>query len=255
MKIATLNINSINARLELLTDWLRTASPDVVFLQEIKTTADNFPFLELQMAGYHAEIVGQKSYNGVAVLSKEKTKVVSTTLEGFDISQARYLEVELSSKISLASVYMPNGNPKTSDKFQNKLSFMNAFNKHAKKLLLEKEYVVFGGDFNVILKDSDVYQPELFKNNALTDETARNHLTALEYMGFYDAYRMLHTDSGYTFWNYTARAFEADFGMRIDYLFLSPKMADLLQECFVEKSLRAAEKPSDHAPLVALFDM
>jgi len=255
MKIATFNINSINARLELLVSWLHTVSPDVVLLQEIKTTADNFPFLELQMAGYHAELVGQKSYNGVAVLSKEKTKVVCTALQGFDSSQARYLEVELSSNMSFASVYMPNGNPKTSDKFKDKLSFMSAFNKHAKKLLLEKEYVVLGGDFNVILQDNDVYQPELFKNNALTDESARKHLTALTYMGFYDAYRMLHTDSGYTFWDYTARAFESDFGMRIDYLFLSPKMADLLQECFVDKSLRSGAKPSDHTPLVALFDV
>ena len=256
MKIATLNINSINAHLPALINWLLQVSPDIVFLQEIKTDVNGFPFLELQMAGFYAEVLGQKGYNGVAILSKKKLGLNSYNLPCFDNSESRYLEMLLDNKICLVSVYMPNGNPKPSDKFDQKLAFMKAFNARAKSLLFKYDYVVLGGDFNVILEDTDVFDPQLFKNNALTDECARGYITALKYMGYYDAYRMVHEkDSGYTYWDYGARSFDNDFGMRIDYFFVSPKMCDCLKNCSVDKSLRAAERPSDHTALVADFDL
>ncbi len=256
MKIATFNINSINARLPLLLDWLSKVSPDVVMLQEIKTEFNSFPFFEINMAGYQAKVLGQKGYNGVAILSKTNVNVVCENLPNFEDVQARYLEVNVNHQLKLGCVYMPNGNPKPGDKFLYKLDFMKAFNKHAQKLLIENEYVLLGGDFNVIATDFDVYNPDLFKTNALTDEIVRSHLKTLEYMGYYDIYRNFNPkQNGYTFWDYTQSAFENDFGLRIDYFFGSSKMMDCTLNCEIDRSLRIKEKPSDHTPLVAEFDI
>ncbi len=258
MKIATYNVNSVNARLPSLTDWLKKAEPDIVLLQEIKTEFAGFPFFELQALGYEAKIIGQKSYNGVAVLSRKKIEVVHEGLPGFEDENARYLEVTTQG-IRAACVYLPNGNPPYNDpdddsKFQYKLKFMEALYKHAQKLLDYREKVVLGGDFNVILTDNDVYNPSLFVNNALFRKEVKERLMAIKYLGFCDSFRDLHPEqNGYTYWDYSGNAFNLDLGMRIDYLFLSPLLADSLKSCDVDKSARKAEKPSDHTPLIAEF--
>lgn len=259
MKIAAFNVNSVNARIENLIKWLDTAAPDIVLLQEIKTEFNTFPFFDLQVAGYDAKILGQKSYNGVAVISRHKITVVEEGLPNFEDENSRYLEaiVEVKGeKVRVASIYLPNGNPPYNNpddtsKFEYKLKWMDALYNHAKELLRLNETVVLGGDFNVILTDEDVYNPELFRNNALFREEVKQRLTALKYLGFYDAYRSLHPQEiGYTYWDYSGNALQADYGMRIDYLFLSPKAVDKLVSCEVDKAPRMAAKPSDHTPLV-----
>ena len=263
MKISTFNINSVNARLPILTDWLKKTAQDVVLLQEIKTESADFPFFDLKTIGYESKILGQKSYNGVAVLSPYKMSVVQEGLPGFEDENARYLEVLVEcpeAPVRAVSVYLPNGNPPQNNpddtsKFEYKISFMNALYNRAQKLLQTGEKVVLGGDFNVILSEREVYDAKMFLNNALFKESVKQRLTALKYLGFYDAFRTLHPhEIGYTFWDYAARSFEADLGMRIDYLFLSPALADQLESCFVDKAPRQAPKPSDHTPLTAVFD-
>lgn len=258
MIIATYNVNSINARLENLLEWLEKNQPDVVLLQEIKTEFNGFPFFELQTKGYEAKILGQKSYNGVAILSKHKLEVTSEGLPDFADENARYLEANVNvdgQEWRVASIYLPNGNPPYNNpdddsKYDYKLKWMEALYKHATKLLELRQPVVLGGDFNVILTDKDVYDPKMFKNNALFREEVKQRLKALEYLGYYDAFRCLHPNEiGYTYWDYAGAALHNDLGMRIDYLFLSPEAADRLECAEVDKSPRKAAKPSDHTVL------
>lgn len=260
MKIATYNVNSINARLPNLLAWLERAKPDVVLLQEIKCEFNAFPFFDLQLAGYEAKILGQKSYNGVAVLSRGKIVVTQEGLPGFADENSRYLEAVVDcggEKVRVASIYLPNGNPPYNNpddesKFVYKLAWMDAFYAHARQLLESGEKVVLGGDYNVILTDNDVYNPELFRGNALFRDEVRQRLKAVEFLGYYDAFRCLHPrENGYTYWDYAGNALALDNGMRIDYLWLSPKAADALKSCAVDGSARAGDKPSDHTPLVA----
>ena len=259
MKFATYNINSINARIQNLLSWLKSAQSDVVLLQEIKCLENDFPWLEIQAAGYDAQVWGQKSYNGVAVLSRRKIKTMYKGLPQFEDENARYLEVEIESDkepIVVASLYLPNGNPpynapNDESKFEYKLRWMEALYARAKDLLQQGKIVLLGGDYNVILTDDDVYNPELFKNNALCREEVRQCFKAIEYLGWYDAYRALHPkDIGYTYWDYSGNALAADWGMRIDYFMLSPKAVDALEDCYVDKNPRLADRPSDHTPLI-----
>ncbi len=263
MKIATYNVNSVNARLPNLLKWLGEAVPDVVLLQEIKCEFNDFPRFDLQLAGYDIRMLGQKSYNGVAVLSRYKIKSVREGLPGFEDENARYLEAVLDvdgAELIVAAVYLPNGNPPYNNpdddsKFVYKLRWMEAFYQHTRELLDSGKKVVLGGDYNVILTDNDVYDPAAFRNNALCREEVRQRFTAVLYQGWYDAYRVKHPDeAGYTFWDYSGNALNADWGMRIDYFLLSPKAVDALVDCYVDKSPRLGEKPSDHTPLVLELD-
>lgn len=272
VKIATYNVNSVNARLENLCAWLQSEQPDVVLLQEIKCEFNGFPFFEISAAGYDAKILGQKSYNGVAILSRYKIKIESENLPEFKDEQARYLEAEIQlkhNKLKVASVYLPNGNPPYNDvsdtlKFDYKLVWMDAFAQRAKKLLHSSDPVILGGDFNIIKTDKDVYNPELFRGNALFRPEVIDRLRAIEYQGWSDAFLlsqmkssavMEKTENGYTYWDYAGGAFPADLGLRIDYLFLSPKAADRLDKCWVDKSPRQSAKPSDHTALVAELNL
>ncbi|MBQ8661474.1 MAG: exodeoxyribonuclease III [Alphaproteobacteria bacterium] len=260
MIIATYNVNSINARLENLLEWLNKNRPDIMLLQEIKTEFNAFPFLELRAAGYEAEILGQKSYNGVAVLSRHKIKVRERGLPGIEDESARYLEAEIDDGRQgciAAAVYLPNGNPpynspEDDSRYAYKLRWMEALYAHAEKLLELRRPVILGGDFNVIMTDRDVYAPDEYRGNALFREEVKQRLAALQYLGFYDAFRLLHPqENGYTYWDYAGAALQNDFGMRIDYLFLSPDAADRLKSCEVDKAPRLGGKPSDHTVLKA----
>lgn len=262
MKVATYNVNSINARLPNLLKFLAREKPDIVVLQEIKCSFNDFPLFEVNSAGYNAKFIGQKSYNGVALLSPHKISKVVEGLPDFEDENARYLEADVfinGESVRVVSLYLPNGNPPYNDpddesKFEYKLKWMNAFYARAAKLLESGQKVILGGDYNVILTDFDVYNPEMFRNNALFREEVKQRLKALEYLGYYDAFRCLNPqETGYTYWDYTGSALAADQGMRIDYLMLSPKAVDVLQDCWVDHQTRADDKPSDHAPLIAVL--
>ena len=262
MKIATLNINSINAHLGDLCLWLTTNKPDILLLQEIKTEFNNFPFWDLQMVGYEAKILGQKSYNGVAVLSKTPLTVVQENLPNFTDENARYLEVETTiknQKYTFASIYLPNGNPpqtapNDTSRFEYKLKWMDAFLSHAENLLKKEKNVILGGDFNIILTSRDVYNSDLFKDSPLYRQEVWSRLNKLMFMGYTDTFRSLYPqNNGYTYWDYGPTAFTNDLGLRIDYIFLSPNMADYLTDCSVDRQLRSKEKSSDHTVLTAKF--
>ena len=255
MKIATFNINSRNARLDIFLPWLRQSSADIVLLQEIKTQVDSFPFFEINAAGYNVEVLGQKAYNGVAVLSKEKINVRTKVLPDFLYDEARYLEVETNGMI-VSSVYMPNGNPLGSEKYKKKLKFMDCFYEHARQLKMQSDKIIFGGDFNVVLTNFDVYNPSVYKNDAIFQDEVKRKLKALEYLGYFDAYRTLYqNETGYTYWDYGSSAFVNDFGLRLDYILCSALMLEKLVGCTVDKNLRKAQKPSDHTPVIAEFEV
>lgn len=262
MKIATYNVNSINARIDNLMNYLKEETPDIVFLQEIKTEFNSFPFFDLKILGYDAKVFGQKSYNGVAILSKFNMTVREENLPNFEDENARYLEVEIEVegiKYILASVYLPNGNPPYNNpdddtKKKYKLKWMEAFYYHAENLLKLNRPIIFGGDFNVIMTDNDVYNPKEFLNNALFLPEVRQRLRALQYLGYYDAYRSLYpVDSGYTFWDYSGAALTNDMGMRIDYFWMNALAFDRLTDVVVNKKTRIDNKPSDHTVLQAIL--
>lgn len=262
MKIATYNVNSINARIENLINWLNKELPDIVLLQEIKSEFNSFPFFDLQALGYEAKILGQKSYNGVAILSRHKIKIVREGLPCFDDENSRYLEADVKvdgTNYRVASIYVPNGNPPYNNpndesKWIYKLKWMEAFYNHAKNLSQLREPIILGGDFNVIMTDNDVYNPEEYRNNALFRPEVVQRLKAFEYLGFYDAYRVKNKkDSGYTFWDYAGGALQNDMGMRIDYLWLNSYAVDKLETVEVDKTTRHDVKPSDHTVLKAVL--
>ncbi|MBO6281464.1 MAG: exodeoxyribonuclease III [Alphaproteobacteria bacterium] len=262
MKIATLNINSVNARLTNLIDWLVQNKPDIMLLQEIKTEFNNFPFFDIQAAGYDVKILGQKSYNGVAVLSRFPLRITTENLPDFPDDNARYLECETTigkHTYTIASIYLPNGNPpynnpSDTSKFVYKLKWMDAFLKRADYLIKQNKKVILAGDFNVIMSNLDVYNPELFAGNALFRPEVQNRLRLLSRLGYCDTYRRLYPQTaGYTFWDYTGNAFQNDLGMRIDYIFTAPFLTDRLLDCTIDRDFRKRDKASDHTILIAEF--
>lgn len=255
MLIATWNVNSIKARLPNVLDWLNRARPDVVLLQELKCQDENFPFLEIEAAGYRAEVHGQKSYNGVAILSRHPIEAVTRGLPEPDgDEQARYIEATIGGW-RLASLYLPNGNPTPGEKFDYKLRWMRRLIDHAKTLLAQGTPFVLAGDYNVCPTDDDVYDPPNWRNDALCRPESRALFRELVHLGLTDAFRALHPEPHrYTFWDYQAGAWQRDNGLRIDHLLLSPQAADRLVECDIDKGPRGCEKASDHTPIWIRLD-
>ena len=253
IKVATFNVNSVKARLPRVLGWLKHAKPDVALLQEIKCLDDAFPALEFEDMGYNVAVRGQKTYNGVAILSKFPLEDVVKELPGeADDDQARYIEAFVSCDIPLrvASVYVPNGNPVDSEKFPFKLRWLERLRKHAKALLKNEEVLVIGGDYNVAPTDDDVYDPESWANDALCRPESRNAYRAIVNLGYTDAFRALHHEPHeYTYWDYQGGAWNKDHGLRIDHLLLSPQAADRLEKSGIDKKERGKEKASDHVPL------
>ena len=250
LRIAAWNVNSLKARLEHVLAWLRATAPDVVLLQETKLIDAAFPFEFLGDAGYNAVSVGQKTYNGVAVLSKSPIDVIAAALPGDpDDTQARYLEV-FTCGVRVASIYAPNGNPIDSSKFLYKLAWLNRFALHTQTLLASEDAFVLGGDFNIAPSDDDVYDPIGWQNDALCRPETRAQWRRTLYLGLTDAIRAIHPGGhAYTWWDYRAGAWPADRGLRIDHLLLSPRTADRLHSAGVDRTPRGWEKPSDHAPV------
>jgi exodeoxyribonuclease-3 len=251
MKIATWNVNSIKARLPRVLEWLAEAAPDVVLLQETKTVAEGFPELEIGELGYNVAVVGQKSYNGVAILAKRPIEDVTSALPGDEADEeARYIEAVVDG-VRVASIYLPNGNPIDGPKFPYKLAWMERLYDHARTLLDYEEAVVLGGDYTVAPADADVYDPADMAGDALCQPESRARFRAILHLGLTEAYRALHPGPGaYSFWDYQKGRWQRDEGLRIDHLLLSPQAADRLEACDIDKGPRGhREKPSDHTPV------
>ena len=254
MKIVTWNINGVRARIANLLHWLQEANPDIVCLQEIKTLDEGFPRLEVEALGYHVETLGQKGFNGVAILSKLRFDEVNRGLPGDDADDhARFIEGVFSTDrgaLRVVSLYLPNGNPVGDPvKFPYKLAWMERLERWASERLELEEPLVMAGDYNVIPEPVDARFPENWVNDALFQPATRQAFRRLENIGFTEAVRAT-TDAGvYTFWDYQAGAWQKDNGIRIDHLLLSPEAANLLTGTSIDKHVRAWEKPSDHVPV------
>lgn len=255
MRIATYNVNGIKARLPRLIEYLEEQKPDVVCLQELKSSDDTFPELEIRAAGYGAVWHGQKGFNGVAVLAKGADPVERRRgLPGDpDDTHSRYLEAEVNGVV-VASIYLPNGNPAPGPKFDYKLLWMERLCAHARELLAEERPVVLAGDYNVIPTDSDTFSVSAMAHDALMQPESRQAFRRLLHQGWTDALKTRHPVAPmWTFWDYQAGCWQRDAGFRIDHLLLSPLAADRLVDAGVDKSYRGREKASDHAPTWAVL--
>ena len=250
MKIASWNVNSIRARIDHVTAWIKLQQPDVLLLQELKAT--EFPALVFQALGYESVAVTQKSYNGVAVLSRYPMETINTTLAGDEAdSHARYLELTFEG-IRMVNIYLPNGNPVGTEKFAYKLAWMDRLLQKMSAWQKEDVPVLVGGDFNVIPEDIDCHKPSSWIRDALFQPEPRSRYRALLDLGYTDAFRFLHPGEvgQFTFWDYFRQAFEHNRGIRIDHFLLSPKVAERLQSCVIDRGPRAQERPSDHTPIM-----
>jgi exodeoxyribonuclease-3 len=253
MKIATWNVNSLKVRLDHVLSWLTTAKPDVLCLQELKLVDEAFPAAAFSDAGYQSAVHGQKTYNGVAILSRLPLEDVMRGLPGDPAdTQARYIEAVIGgpSPVRVASIYLPNGNPLGTDKYPYKLAWMKRLKAHAAQLLALEERLVLGGDYNVIPRDVDCWDPAVWRGDALFALDTRLSFNAFAALGLTDAVRACHAEPGlYSFWDYQAGAWQKNWGIRIDHLMLSPQAADRLKAAGIDKPVRAWEQPSDHVPV------
>ena len=259
MRIATWNVNSINARLELVLAWFEAAAPDVACLQEIKCVDEKFPTEAFERLGYNVAVHGQKTYNGVAMLSKTPLEDVRRGLpDGEGDDHARYIEAVVSgpTPVRVASIYLPNGNPVASEKFGYKLAWMARLHAHARELLTLEEPLALLGDYNVIPEPRDAEHPKNWEGDALFQPQTREAFRALKWLGLTEAYLQADGAPGaYTFWDYQAGAWQRNNGIRIDHALLSPQAADLLRGVSIHRDVRGWEKPSDHVPLMIELDL
>jgi len=257
MKIATWNVNSILARLPLVTRWLEAAQPDVLCIQETKCTDDKFPVLELKAVGYDCLLFGQQTYNGVAIISRAGCAAAQTVQRGFpgddSSSHARLLSAEISG-IHIVNVYIPNGQMVGSEKYQFKLKWMNRLREFLDASYDNSTPVLLCGDFNVAPEERDVHDPRLWQNRILFSEPEKAALQHIKDWGFTDTFR-LHTAEGghYSWWDYRAGGFRRNLGLRIDHIWVSEPLAKRNTKTWIDKETRAWERPSDHAPVVAEY--
>ena len=260
MRIATWNVNSIRQRLENLLTWLKECSPEIVCLQETKCTDEAFPRLEIESLGYNVVTHGQKTFNGVALLSKLPFDETKSGLAGDDEdAHARFIEGVVTLKrgvMRVACLYLPNGNPAPGDKYTYKLKWMSRLLEYSRERLKAEEPLVLAGDFNVIPAAPDVYNPAAWVNDALFLRPTRERFRALTNLGLTDAIRAVSDASDlYTFWDYQAGAFQKNDGIRIDHVMLSPQAADRLADAGIDRHVRGWEKPSDHVPVYVDLDI
>jgi len=260
MKIASFNINGIKARIDALPAWLDEAQPDVAILQEIKSVDENFPRELFEERGYQVETHGQKSFNGVAILSKLPLEDVTRGLPGDDADeQARYIEATVigeHSALRLCGLYLPNGNPAPGPKYDYKLAWMERLQARAEALLALEEPFLMAGDYNIIPQDEDAKRPEAWREDALALPQSRAAYRRIVNLGLTEAFRARTQGPGhYTFWDYQAGAWNRDDGIRIDHFLLSPQCADRLTDCQIDKHVRGGEKPSDHVPIWITLDI
>ncbi|NHM20440.1 exodeoxyribonuclease III [Tritonibacter mobilis] len=268
MKIASFNINGIKARVNALADWLDEAQPDVAVLQEIKSVDEAFPRAMFEERGYNVETHGQKSFNGVAILSKLPLEDVRRGLPGDDSDeQARWIEATVVGKqaIRICGLYLPNGNPVelnddgtpvAGGKYAYKLGWMERLKARAAELMAEEMPALMAGDYNIIPQAEDAKRPEAWREDALHRPESRAAFQRIVNLGFTEAFRARTRGPGhYTFWDYQAGAWNRDDGIRIDHFLLTPQAADLLRDCQIDKDIRGREKPSDHVPIWVDLDL
>ncbi len=254
MKIASFNINGIKARLPALLDWLQSAEPDVVLVQEIKSMDENFPREPIEDLGYTVETHGQKGFNGVAILSKLPLEDIKRGLPGDpDDEQARWIEATVigdKTAVRLCCLYLPNGNPAPGPKYDYKLAWMKRLKDRAEVLLRAEEPFLMAGDYNTIPQPEDCWDTKPWEDDALFLPQTREAFRRIVNLGFTEAFRVRNSaPMNYTFWDYQAGAWPKNHGIRIDHFLLSPPCADLLRDCQIDREVRGREKPSDHVPI------
>lgn len=252
--IMSWNVASIRARWPLLEQVLRGQQPDLVLLQEVKTLPEQFPQMQLQTLGYQSALNGEKAFNGVAILAKEPLTDIKTSFDNMPQTQARFIQAQWK-EYTVVCVYVPNGappmnQPEDTSRLAYKLAWMDAFNAHMKKLLGQGRPVILGGDFNVIAQPTDVYNPDVFAGGVLMCEAVLERFDTLQKLPMVNALRHFHKEPHlYSFWDFQGGAWQRNNGILLDAVFVSDSVQDRLQDAYLQKDLRAAEKPSDHIPL------
>jgi len=257
MKIVTWNVNSVNARIENLVNFIKKDQSDIYLIQELKCTEDNFPYDKIENTGYSAYVNGQKAWNGVAILSKKPLKILNCKMPTFiDDENARLIETEiklskLKQSVKLFNIYLPNGNPIETEKFDYKIKWMKKFNDYILDLYNKNKPIIIGGDFNVIPTDEDVYSPENYKNDACAHPKTREQYRILINSGFTDTVKyFINGKTNWTFWGYRGGGWQKGNGLRIDHFLTSPEITDLIQSVKIDRVPRGWEKPSDHTPVI-----
>jgi len=253
MKISSWNVNSIRARIDNIKKYLKSNSPDIALLQEIKTEEHNYPFDEINKLGYISYVNGQKSYNGVSILSKKKLTEINKTLPGDKIKQARFISAKIKIKnkeAEIINIYVPNGNPVDTEKYKYKLNWIDLFIDLINKKLKKNNQIIIAGDFNIIPEEKDVYAPKKYENDALFRLEVRKKYRTLINLGLRDVYRHFNKDKReYTFWDYMNSSWKKNHGMRIDHFLISNKLLDNIKNINIDKKPRSKSKPSDHTPI------
>ncbi len=254
-RIATWNVNSLRVRLPPIVQWLENEPPDVLALQETKTVDEHFPIDEIQNASYQATYTGQKTYNGVATLSKQKANNVITSLPGFDDPQRRVLCATINGIVVL-NIYVPNGSEVGSEKYDYKLKWLTHLQSFTKALLTKHKYVILLGDFNIAPEDRDVHDPEAWEGKVLVSKKERDAFHQLLAHGLKDSFRLFEQEeNSFSWWDYRAVGFRRNRGLRIDHILASAALAERCLGCRIDKAPRKLERPSDHTPVMAEFDL
>jgi exodeoxyribonuclease III len=253
MKIISWNVNSVRARLENVINYIKDSNPDVMLLQEIKTQKETFPWDDFKNLGYNSHVFGQKSYNGVAIISKLKVDNISTNFINDELKQSRIITGEISlmkKKIILINIYVPNGNPVDTEKYEYKKNWLKKFINNIKKKLNKNSNLLIAGDFNIIPEEIDAYNFEKYENDALGRLEIRKKYRELINLGFKDIYRLINKNKQeYTFWDYFAGSWQKNYGMRIDHFLLSNNLIENVSSININKKPRSKKKPSDHTPI------
>ena len=253
MKISSWNVNSVRARISNILDYLKYSEPDVMMIQEIKTEEKNFPFLDFKKLGYNCYVSGQKSYNGVAFISKVKIDKINSSYLNDPKKQSRIIVADITNKsqtIKLINIYVPNGNPINTDKYEYKKKWLKSFLKKIKETLLKYKNIIIAGDFNIIPEEIDVYNFEKYQNDALFKLEIRKKYRELINLGFLDVYRYFNKKKiEYTFWDYMSGAWSKNHGMRIDHFLVTNNLINIVKNIKIDKKPRSKFKPSDHTPI------
>ena len=253
MKISSWNVNSVRARIKNINDYIKDSSPDVLFLQEIKTQNENFPNDEFKKLGYQSYVFGQKSYNGVAIISKNELNNINKSFIKDNLNQARIITAELklkSKKLELINIYVPNGNPVDTEKYEYKKEWLKKFITNIQKKIQKNSNILIAGDFNIIPEEIDVHDFKRYENDALGRLEIRKKYRELINLGFKDVYRFKNkAKQEYTFWDYFAGSWQKNYGMRIDHFLLSNNLIENVKSIKINKKPRSKEKPSDHTPI------
>jgi exodeoxyribonuclease III len=251
MKLATWNVNSLKVRLPHVIDWLAAHQPDVLCLQETKTEDHKFPREELEAAGYHIVHAGQKTYNGVALLSKIPAQNIIVGIPGYDDEQKRVLSATFND-VCVICAYIPNGQAVDSEKYQYKLSWLTALNAWLKSELAQHNKLALLGDYNIAPEDRDVHDPQAWVGQVLVSEPERDKFREMLAMGLKDSFRLFEQpEKSFSWWDYRMMGFRRNFGLRIDHILLSESLAQSCKSCIIDKEPRKLERPSDHAPVMA----